>query len=105
MAADAVHAAAVLAERATEGEHNMRKCLVMSKCLLIFSVAVGILSGTAVSATDHAVDPAAVKVMMDIQQSHIEANLPATKEEFNRFFIRDLGKYFAVLLNKKVGVE
>jgi hypothetical protein len=46
----------------------------------------------------------AVKAVQEIQRSHIDGNVPTTKD-FHGFLVRDLEKYFGALLKQKVRVE
>ncbi len=49
-------------------------------------------------------DNATVKVVQEIERSHIDGNVPAIKD-FHRFLVRDLQKYFDALLKQKVRAE
>ena len=47
----------------------------------------------------------AASPLQEIQQSHIDGNLPATFEAFNKILERDLTKYFSGILNSDINIK
>ncbi len=82
--------------------------------MILVLVALGALCVPPILATDPGTKPsshqsnydqnAAEKMVQQIEQSHIDGNVPAAKD-FHKFLVRDLQKYFSSLLETKVLVE
>ncbi len=82
--------------------------------MILVLVALGALCVPPILATDLETKPsshqsnhdqnAAEKMVQQIEQSHIDGNVPAAKD-FHKFLVRDLQKYFSSLLKTKVLVE